>query len=204
MKNLFFLINVLAIGLFRKHISFVSWNRITFYLFSCTFILSFSFYILIYFNFYFFVSYNELWQSVMLLIGKGSIVKIISKGSNQNSYTVQANNSINRKIVFVYTQEGNSLEFPSQTECKKTLGISRKTISKAILKAQLYKNYFFSVTTLEPELLQNLGFSRSSLNNCTTLIPFGSYLTSSVGFNKFYKSISKIITLPPHSITYGD
>ena len=102
--------------------------------------------------------------------------------------------------VFVYTSSGNFFQFSSFTECSNALRMSRKTIRKAILENKPYKNYFFSMNLLELDNLQKLGFSIISRPkvNCTTLVPFGSYLTSNIGLGKFSKLINHMVQIPSY------
>src|SRR5690606_18612757 len=76
------------------------------------------------------------------------------------------------------------------------------TINRAIKLARPYKNYFFSLNPLEPDYLQNLGFSITlrPKTNCTALVIWGSpySLGSSVGFGKFSLKIKSSIQLPPY------
>jgi hypothetical protein len=103
--------------------------------------------------------------------------------------------------VFVYSQNGNFFKYSSIRECSKALGISRTTIQRALKEAQPYKNYYFSLCSVEPKYLYDIGFhSREAINECKALVLWGSqdFLVSSIGFSMFSPKISNLIQIPPY------
>jgi len=102
--------------------------------------------------------------------------------------------------IFVYSNTGDSIQYSSFDQCSKELNISRTTIRKAIKENKPYKSYFFSVTPLELDYLQNLGFSITPrpLVNCTALVIWGSQnsLSSTVGFGRLSSRVCSMIQIP--------
>jgi len=100
--------------------------------------------------------------------------------------------------IFVYTRTGNLFKYSNFSNCAEALGISRTTIRKAIQENKPYKHYFFSLNLVELDYLQNLGFlvlNNSTIDNCTSLVPFGSNLTSNVSYSRFSKQYRNLMII---------